>query len=103
AGTRNVMRTEGVIVEALLGQGEGLDTYSKGLQEQAVRAKTIENNRQDAAVQREKLAQHVIADDASTQADLFAKVFPLPPVCCCYETTLSTGESTPAPAAASLP
>jgi hypothetical protein len=96
------MRTEGIIVEALLGQGEGLDTYSKGLQEQAVRAKTIENDRQDAAVQREKLAQSVIAEEATTKADLFAKVFPLPPVCCCSpETPSSTDGTTSAPGPAS--
>ena len=35
--------TEGVIVEALLGHGDGLDSYSHGLQEQAVRARELEN------------------------------------------------------------
>ncbi len=96
-GTRNVMRTEGIIVEALLGQGEGLDVYSKGLQEQAVRAKTIENDAKQAALARETLAQSVIADGSSAKADLFAKLFPLPPVCCCHPPETSPAAPTPAP------
>lgn len=80
AGTRNVMRTEGIIVEALLGQGEGLDAYSKGLQEQAVRAKTIENDRQTSLVQREILAQSVVSEGSSAKAAVFEKLFP-PPAC----------------------
>lgn len=35
--TRNVLRTDDVIVETILGQGEGLDEYSRGLQDTAVK------------------------------------------------------------------
>jgi len=99
-GTRNVMRTEGIIVEALLGQGEGLDIYSKGLQEQAVRAKTIENDSEQTLVQRETLAQSVVSEGSTEKADLFARLFPLPPVCCCYPLPQSSDGSTPGSTAA---
>ena len=39
-----ILRTEGVIVESLLGLENGLDDYSQGLQQEAVRAKTLSND-----------------------------------------------------------
>ena len=44
------MRTEGVIMDAFLGLGEGLDNYSKGLQDEAVRERALENDRQQKAL-----------------------------------------------------
>lgn len=85
SSTRNVMRTDGIIVEALLGQGEALDDYSKALQEQAVRSKQIDNDRQQASVARENLAQAIVDAGDVTKAELFVEVFPPPPPqCCCH-------------------
>lgn len=44
------MRTEGVIMDAFLGLGEGLDNYSKGLQTEAVRERELENNKLQKAL-----------------------------------------------------
>jgi hypothetical protein len=79
-----VLRTEGVIVEALLGQGEALDDYSKGLQEQAVRAKLLENERITAEIVRLKLAIDIVSRNDAQMASLFEKVFP-----CCPEQLIS--------------
>lgn len=41
---KNVMRTEGVMVEALLGEGEALDDYAKNLQQSEVKRQEAEAN-----------------------------------------------------------
>jgi hypothetical protein len=73
------MRTDGVIVEALLGQAEALDNYSKGLQEEAVEAKQIANRLAVAQLEREKLAQKIVKEKDTEAAEIFSQVFP-PPV-----------------------
>ena len=73
-----VMRTEGVIVEALLGQGDALDPYSHGLQDEKVREKVLANDVVDAHAKREALGQSIVANTDAAGAKLFAEVFP----CC---------------------
>ena len=41
------MRTDAVIVDSFLGQGDALDTYSHGLQEQAIRRERLTNDRRE--------------------------------------------------------
>ncbi|PZD94789.1 hypothetical protein DNH61_16295 [Paenibacillus sambharensis] len=43
AANKYVMRTEGIVVEALLGQGEALDSYSKSLQDETIRGLELKN------------------------------------------------------------
>jgi len=42
--TKNVMRTDGIIVDTILGGGDGLDTYSQALQNENVRARKVDND-----------------------------------------------------------
>ncbi|WP_341999100.1 hypothetical protein [Chlorogloeopsis sp. ULAP02] len=79
AANKYTMRTDGVIVEALLGQAEALDNYSKGLQEEAVEAKQIANRLAVAQLEREKLAQKIVKEKDAEAAEIFSQVFP-PPV-----------------------
>ncbi len=79
SATKNVLRTEGVIVEALLGQAEALDWYNLALQDEAVAERKHDNRALDLQSSREELAQKIVRDKDATAADLFAKVFP-PPV-----------------------
>lgn len=67
----NVMRTEGILVEALLGQGDALDSYSHGLQDEAVREKRIANSKSE-------LANTIISNNEADKAKLFGSVYPLP-------------------------
>lgn len=69
----NVMRTEGVIVEALLGQANALDPYSDNLQKVAIREKELANARVQAALD-------VLAGGDAAKANIYASLFPLPPV-----------------------
>ena len=78
SSTKNTLRTDGVIVEALLGKGEGLDTYSRELQTQAVRARSLENDLREAEIRRNDLAREIIDDNDSAAAELFGQVFPEP-------------------------
>lgn len=68
----NVMRTEGVIVEALLGQANALDPYSDNLQKVAIREKELANARVQAALD-------VLAAGDAAKADMYAALFPQPP------------------------
>ncbi|MFC5757941.1 hypothetical protein [Rhizobium sp. GCM10022189] len=66
----NVMRTEGLIVEALLGQGNALDEYSSNLQTTAVRERQLENEKIEAALA-------AIANGDAEKAKLYALMFPV--------------------------
>jgi hypothetical protein len=67
----NVMRTEGIFVEALLGQGDALDVYSHGLQDETVKEKQISNAKME-------LANTIISNSETEKAKLFEQVYP----CC---------------------
>lgn len=74
---KHVVRTEGVIVESLLGQGEALDTYSQGLQTEAIRAKQIENEFNLAEVEKTRLGLQIVRQENTTAAGLYAQIFPV--------------------------
>jgi len=74
----NVMRTDGIFVEALLGQGDGLDTYSHGLQDEAVREKELANNLKEKEIAKLGLANTVVESNEADKAKLFQQVYP----CC---------------------
>lgn len=72
------MRTDGVVVDAFLGQGEALDSYSQGLQTEAVRELILKNDSLDAERARQELGAQIVSDGDTDRAQLFATVFP----CC---------------------
>lgn len=76
---KNILRTEGIIVEALLGQGDGLDEYSHGLQDEAVRAKALANDLLQSQVKREELGQTITKEKDEAAMKIFQGIFP-PPV-----------------------
>lgn len=67
-----VQRTDGVFVEAVLGQGDALDPYSHGLQDAAVGSRA-------AAVAQSALAAGLVATHDAPGADIYQKVFLMPP------------------------
>ena len=76
SATTNVMRTDGVIVEALLGVGDALDEYSHGLQDEAVRAKILSNDLLEAEIERNNLGIKIVSENDKEKAELFKQVFP---------------------------
>jgi hypothetical protein len=74
------MRTDGVVVDAFLGQGEGLDLYSQGLQTETVRELHLSNNLKEQEIGRQELARMIITESDGDKAELFSKMYP------CYET-----------------
>ncbi len=70
------MRTEGVIVESLLGQATALDAYSQELQEQAVRERKLNNDLRMIDIEKNKLGIRLINDKDGEAAKIFEKVFP---------------------------
>ncbi|MBS1717839.1 MAG: hypothetical protein JSS72_08930 [Armatimonadetes bacterium] len=78
SATTTVLRTDGLIVEALLGRGDALDTYSHGLQDESVRQKALANDKV-------ALANQIISSGEADKGALYAELFPNCPmsVCCC--------------------
>jgi hypothetical protein len=72
------LRTDSVLVEALLGEADALDDYAMQIQQEAARAKTLANDR-------ESLGQQTLqaVPDGKQRASLFPTVFPPPQLCCC--------------------
>ena len=72
--------TEGLIVEALIGQGDALDTYSHGLQDEAVEAEDLKNKLVEGQVKRETMALSILEDidldRAQRRAEMFAMLYP---------------------------
>jgi hypothetical protein len=73
------MRTEGVMVDAVLGPGDGLDTYSKALQDVALAERRVAVAERQAEVDWLALAHKIVAEKDDAAAAVFAKVFPPPP------------------------
>lgn len=71
----NVLRTDGLVVEALVGQGNALDDYSEGLQEEQVRARHLANALQAALVHREQLALELFTAGNAAGAALYAEAY----------------------------
>jgi hypothetical protein len=69
SANKYVMRTDGVIVEALLGHGDALDAYSHGLQDETIRTKHLSNNKDSVALE-------IIKDKDAEAAKIFEQVFP---------------------------
>jgi hypothetical protein len=74
---QRVLRTDSVITEALLGQGEALDCYNQKLQEAATQKAELEVQR--LALENAKLEQAIriidLIDDPKVKAELYKKVF----------------------------
>src|ERR1051325_783760 len=75
-----VLRTDGVIVEALLGQAPALDAYSQTLQDQTVRAKELENYRLAAELDKTRAALAIVRNKDAEAAAIYQQVFPVTPV-----------------------
>jgi hypothetical protein len=65
-----VMRTEGVVVEAILGQADALDDYAKRLQELEVERRHADVDRQKAFAERHALLNKIVTDGDAERAKL---------------------------------
>jgi hypothetical protein len=74
-----IMRTDGVIVDSILGGGEALDKYSKDLQDQTIEGRRVANEQAEAAVKRELLAQEIVRGGDKAKAAIFVQMFAPPP------------------------
>jgi hypothetical protein len=68
--SKNVMRTEGIIVDALLGQGEALDEYAKHLQELEVSRREAEVAKATAEGDRSGLINQLTRDNDQARAKI---------------------------------
>src|SRR6266481_6252184 len=68
--SKNVLRTEGIIVDALLGQGEALDEYAKHLQELEVSRREAEVAKATAEGDRSGLINQLTRDNDQARAKI---------------------------------
>ena len=73
--SKNVLRTDSIIVDAVLGQGTALDPYSLGLQEEAVRNRRSANDCLAAEIELEKARLTILEQRNLTAAQLCAQMF----------------------------
>ncbi|WP_158594377.1 hypothetical protein [Cohnella faecalis] len=78
AANRHVLRTEGVIVEALLGQGEALDDYSRNLQSETVREKSLRNDLLESEMKMKLLALDILESRDELAAKIYGLLNPAP-------------------------
>jgi Big-like domain-containing protein len=84
SANKYVMRTDGVIVEALLGQGDALDDYSHGLQDEAIRAKLLNHQLTESEIKKMALSMKIINEGNADLAKVFEQVYP-----CCQQQVFS--------------
>ncbi len=74
SATENVVRTEGIIVEALLGQGDALDSYATRLQELEVSRREADVNYEQAKAERAALLNRIVQEGDADEARLMAEL-----------------------------
>lgn len=96
---RRVMRTEGVIVEALLGQGAALDGYAERLQELEVDRRAAAVAAEQAAAARDQLINQAITDGDDARATIAGRFH-----CCpCDDEVVTGGGGAPPPTSTPSP
>ncbi|MFJ8934322.1 hypothetical protein ACIRL0_01190 [Streptomyces sp. NPDC102365] len=75
AAEHHVMRTDGITVDAFLGEGQGLDAYSTGLQEQALRSQAADNLLKEREAERLQIALEIARDGDTRRAEAFRTLF----------------------------
>lgn len=71
---KNVLRTEGIVVEALLGEGEALDGYATQLQELEVGRRQAEVEHENADAQRAGLVNQLVQDNDVDRAKIMEEL-----------------------------
>jgi hypothetical protein len=74
SATKSVLRTEGIIVEALLGQAPALDSYATDLQLAEVRRRQAEALRSEAEARRETIINGLAKDGNAAGATILAQL-----------------------------
>jgi hypothetical protein len=77
---RVVLRTDGVIVEALLGQSPALDDYSADLQTAKVEERRLENQRLALELDERRARLRILESGDAAAAQRYAQMFGTPPV-----------------------
>lgn len=78
-----VLRTDGIIVDSILGQGEALDNYSKKLQEEEIRERKILNDKQIHEIEKEQVALELTKQGEKEKVELYELAFKEKKICCC--------------------
>ncbi len=69
------MRTDGVIVDSLLGQGNALDPYAAGLRAAELTQRDLQNKGEQANLDREVIARGLVANHDKVGADVYRELF----------------------------
>ncbi|MBK6267338.1 hypothetical protein JKA74_20010 [Marivirga sp. S37H4] len=75
---KNVLRTDGVIVDSILGQGSALDAYSQSLQDEAIKEKQLFNSIKEQELKKLQLINSLIENGDDEKAKVYQTIYP----CC---------------------
>jgi len=78
SATTCVLRTDQLLCDAILGDGDALDAYSHALQDVAIAERQAAVDERSTAMAREKLAQQIVASKDADMAAIWQKIFPVP-------------------------
>lgn len=92
AVNRTTMRTEGVVVDAILGEGDALDDYAQAVQAETVHELASSNRARDLANARQELENEIINEQNEASAEVYRTLFP-----CCPTKDADTKTSTADP------
>lgn len=73
--TKSVLRTDGVIVDSILGIGHALDPYSDQLQKMANEEKKLENRLREIEVKKVELGTKIIEENKKEESELYERLF----------------------------
>lgn len=76
--SKNTMRTDGIIVESMLGQGQALDEYSANLQDEKVREKKLQNRLLELEIEEREKRLAILTSGDKAKADIYKALFPEP-------------------------
>lgn len=71
---KNVLRTDGIVVDAFLGGGECLDNYAKELQDLEIKRREVEVKNKLAEAERMELMNKIIENNDRDRAELLSKL-----------------------------
>jgi len=72
---RFVMPTDSVIADSLLGHGDILDTHIRGIQNEELRERMLNNDMKEKEVEKLNLAETIVKESTAEKAKTFEEVF----------------------------
>jgi hypothetical protein len=75
SSNRFIMPTAGILADTIVGQGDLLDTHIRGIQNEELRERVLNNDMKEREVEKLNLAESIVKDTVPEKAKIFEEVF----------------------------